>query len=242
MADSRLPNIANLWVVCVVVVVIGTVAFMFRATRTVADAHPPSDQFVGPARCRECHQEQYESWSKTRMARTFEVLKAGVLVAEKRIADLDPERDYTRDEVCLGCHTTGHGLRGGFVSIEETPDMAGVTCEACHGPGGMYVSTVMGGSDKAFATTEAVEKGLVYPPTEKVCKKCHNDGSPFVGMDYTFDFDERVARGTHEHHRLKYQHSPNMAPGTSTPQAPAASPDGSAADSAADSREEKSDG
>ena len=46
----------------------------------------------------------------------------------------------------------------------------------------------------------------VYPPTEEVCRECHNAHSPFVGMDYKFDFDERVKRGTHEHFKLKYEH------------------------------------
>lgn len=140
------------------------------------------------------------------MASTFDVLLPGEKAEEKRMVGLDPDFDYSRDEVCLPCHTTGYGKVGGFVSIEETPEMAGVSCEACHGHGGTYANSVMDPKDPGFGTTEAREAGLVYPPTEVTCRACHNDASPFVGMDYVFEFDERVVRGTHEHFQLKYEH------------------------------------
>jgi hypothetical protein len=57
-----------------------------------------------------------------------------------------------------------------------------------------------------FKTAEARKSGLVYPPTEDVCRVCHNSKSPFVGADYKFDFVERVKLGTHEHFKLKYEH------------------------------------
>jgi hypothetical protein len=85
--------------------------------------------------------------------------------------------------------------------------MVGVSCEACHGHGGTYANSVMDPEDPAFQTSEARDAGLVYPPTETVCLACHNSSSPFVGMEYQFDFDERVSRGTHEHFRLKYEHT-----------------------------------
>ena len=141
------------------------------------------------------------------MARSFEVLRPGVAPEAKRIAKLDPDADYTHDPICLACHTTGYGLVGGFSSIEKTPHMAGVTCEACHGPGGGYVDTVMSRSKPEFLTQDAVQRGLKYPPTEETCRVCHNENSPFVGMDYVFDFKERVSRGTHRHYRLQYKHS-----------------------------------
>ncbi len=168
--------------------------------------HTSPGRFVGASKCKECHQEQYASWKKTRMANSFDVLRAGVKSQEKRMAGLDPEQDYTHDETCLPCHTTGYGLVGGFVSIEETPEMAGVSCEACHGHGGTYVNTVMNPKQPTFTTAAAREVGLVYPPTENVCRSCHNARSPFVGMDYKFHYDERVKLGTHEHYHLNYSH------------------------------------
>jgi len=168
--------------------------------------HKSSGQFVGPLKCSECHKAQYESWKKTRMANSFNVLRPGQKSPEKKMAGLDPDKDYTHDDACLPCHTTGYELVGGFTSIEETPEMAGVSCEACHGHGGTYVNTVMNAVGKTFRTAAARKAGLAYPPTENVCRECHNSRSPFIGMDYKFHYDERVKLGTHEHYHLKYEH------------------------------------
>ena len=169
--------------------------------------HISLGRFVGPEACRECHEEQYDSWGGTRMANSFDVLLPGEKIQAKQMVGLDPDFDYSGEEVCLSCHTTGYGLVGGFISLEETPEMAGVSCEACHGHGGTYVDGVMDPSAPDFRTSEAREAGLVYPPTETVCRVCHNESSPFVGMEYQFDFDERVELGTHQHFQLKYDHS-----------------------------------
>ena len=162
--------------------------------------------YLGPQKCKECHEKQFKDWQETRMARSFEVLRPGMAVEAKRLAKLDPNADYTHDTTCLPCHTTGYGLVGGFSTIEQTPLMAGVTCESCHGPGGGYVETVMSRSTPKFLTKDAAKRGLKYPPTEDVCRVCHNEKSPFVGMKYVFNFKERVSRGTHHHYQLEYKH------------------------------------
>ena len=168
--------------------------------------HISQGTFVGPGKCKECHPQQYASWKKTRMANSFNVLRPGEKSKEKRLAGLDTAKDYTLDTSCLPCHTTGYGMVGGFVSIEETPEMAGVTCESCHGHGGSYATTVMDPKAPNFEAKTARKAGLIYPPTEVICRECHNSRSPFVGMNYKFHFDERVKLGTHEHYHLKYQH------------------------------------
>ncbi len=192
------------WPITIVVVLLGIGVF-FYVTMGTYD-HVSQGQFVGPGKCKECHEKQYASWKKTRMANSFTVLRSGEKAQEKRTAGLDPDMDYTHDETCLPCHTTGYGLVGGFVSIEKTPDMAGVTCEACHGHGGTYVSTVMDPKNPTFKTSAARKAGLIYPPTETVCRDCHNARSPFIGLNYKFDFNERVKLGTHEHYHLIYEH------------------------------------
>jgi hypothetical protein len=76
----------------------------------------PGD-YQSPQNCRECHPEQFQDWSSTSHAD----------------ASFDPIFQVYLERVgepgeCLSCHTTGYNSNTGqFV-------LAGVTCEACHGP------------------------------------------------------------------------------------------------------------
>lgn len=184
---------------------IGAGVYIYRSSQ--GGAHTPAAGYMGPQTCAECHAQQATSWAQTKMAKSFDVLRPGQKIKEKQMAGLDPDKDYSHDEFCLPCHTTGYGKVGGFRSIEETPHMAGVTCEACHGAGGMYVHTIMDAQDLTFKTSAARQAGLVYPPTARVCRGCHNEDSPFVSAHYEFNYQERVKKGTHTHFTLKYKHN-----------------------------------
>ena len=102
-------------------------------------AHAEEPSYVGAKKCKACHLKQFQTWEPTRMAKSFELLRPGASAAAKQKANLDPKKDYTHDEKCLGCHTTGYGKPGGFVSLEKTPDLVGVQCVGCHGPGSEYL-------------------------------------------------------------------------------------------------------
>jgi hypothetical protein len=95
--------------------------------------------FVSAAGCAQCHPAQAEQWAGTRHAGAFE--------------SLSPQ-DRVRAE-CLGCHVTGFGAPGGFGS---GPDLAGVQCEACHGPGSLH---------------PAVRIGRARRAVEASCRACH---------------------------------------------------------------------
>ncbi|HEU5249177.1 MAG TPA: cytochrome c family protein [Thermoanaerobaculia bacterium] len=166
-----------------------------------------SPSYVGAKKCRACHIKQFQSWEKTRMARAFELLRPGVAAAAKQKAKLDPQKDYTHDEKCVGCHTTGHGSPGGFVSFEQTPELVGVQCESCHGPGGDYLKA--GGmtlQNKEYRRADLVKLGLTIVGADTCTSSCHNNRSPFVSKDYVFDYAKRRTEGTHEHIALKYAH------------------------------------
>jgi hypothetical protein len=171
---------------------------------TAAGEHP----YVGTKKCKICHMKESTSWSKTRMAQAFEMLKAGERADKKKAAGLDPAKDYTKDPACLACHTVGYGKPGGFKDMETTPDLAGVGCEMCHGPGGTYTQKeYMSLQNTQYKKDQLVAVGLVGQITGETCTGlCHNNKSPFVGKDYVFDFAARRDQGIHERFPLKNPH------------------------------------
>ncbi len=85
----------------------------------------PASAFVGADTCLTCHASAHEAWSATEHATALEALE-GIGQGE--------------NAGCLGCHTVGFGEDGGFVSREETPQLAGVQCENCHGAAAAHAS------------------------------------------------------------------------------------------------------
>ena len=81
--------------------------------------------YVGSEWCAGCHPEPYRIWSESSHAKAFAPLR---------------EKKKESDPACLRCHVTGYRFFTGFESEEETPDLASVGCEACHGVGGNHVS------------------------------------------------------------------------------------------------------
>lgn len=160
--------------------------------------------YVGAKKCKACHLKEFKSWSETRMAKSFELLRPGASSAAKKKAKLDPAKDYTADPACLVCHTTGFGKPGGFVSLAKTPDLIGVQCEMCHGAGGTFTQKEhMSLANKEYKKADLVKVGLVGVITKVQCENCHNPKSPFFKE---FKFEERKAKGTHEKFPLRYKH------------------------------------
>jgi hypothetical protein len=131
--------------------------------------------YVGVRTCKMCHMPYFKAWSSTPHA--------------KALSALGGEKKQDKNPKCVKCHVTGFG-RGGYQIGKDAPDLANVQCEACHGPGADYKSLpVMKDVEKAKAA------GLIFPVTENVCVKCHNEESPkFEG----FDFDKYLAKGVHD--------------------------------------------
>ena len=163
--------------------------------------------YVGSKKCKMCHLKEYKSWSATAMATSFDNLKPGERAEAKKAAGLDPDKDYTTDATCLACHTTGPGQPGGFVDIATTPELAGVGCEVCHGPGGSYLADgYMTLKNKEYKKADLVAVGMVETVDEARCVGCHNADSPFVAEGFVFDFAAQKDEGTHEKYPLKYSH------------------------------------
>lgn len=182
-------------------------AVLFLVTWIGPSSQAGEHEYIGSKNCRKCHIKEWRSWSETKMAKAFEVLKPGERAEAKTEAGLDPEKDYTTDPTCVKCHVTGYGEPGGFVDIETTPDLAGVGCESCHGPGGTYTQDgYMTLQNKDYKKEELVAVGLVGEITREQCVGCHNSESPFVGDDFVFDFEAKKDEGTHELFPLRYDH------------------------------------
>ncbi len=108
--------------------------------------------YVGTDVCKTCHIKQYENFIKySRMSRSFDAV-------EKM------KNKLTQEELnsCYQCHTTGYGKKGGFVSIEKTPNLKHTGCEVCHGPGKKHVET----KNAKYITRKF---------TLQICEPCHTE-------------------------------------------------------------------
>jgi ribosomal protein L40E len=171
-------------------------------------------KYVGAKKCRKCHFKQYMSWKKTKMAKTLDVLKPKVRAEAKARLNFDPQKDYTKDPDCLACHTTGFGMLGGYKIPEKgdsaakaaAKENAGTTCEACHGPGGKYMTIHEDIADKerTYEVGELYHAGQ-YKVEADVCTTCHNLRNPTVGADFHFDYEKYKAEDTHKNYPLEYR-------------------------------------
>ena len=117
-------------------------------------AAPPVGQsdYVGSSACKDCHAAAYDSYVKfSKKAHSSQSIR---LMAGK----LTPEELRG----CFGCHTTGYGRPGGFISFERTPELANAGCEVCHGPGSAHVDS--GGDPAKIKAKMAMGE----------CEACHN--------------------------------------------------------------------
>jgi hypothetical protein len=120
---------------------------------------PPDGQtFIGSKQCAACHFDQFLDWKQTKHAKAFDILPA----------------KYKTDASCLKCHTTGHGEESGYVD-KTTPDLAGTTCESCHGPGSKHGEIAKSFGDKKLSEQEELYvRSTIYKMQPKnVCVDCH---------------------------------------------------------------------
>jgi len=194
-------------------------------------AHGQHAEYLGFRACTKCHDAQGDSWKISAHAKALDSLKPNTKADAKKLAKLDPSKDYTRDKNCLVCHVTGFELPGGYslsASMEDTKTLAGVTCESCHGAGGKYRALHGEASDRLknqSTTTDRkvlVEAGQVFD-MESACNRCHlnyegapgyqakppyTPYTPSLGPKYQFDFKKSVMTSTeknpvHTHYKLR---------------------------------------
>lgn len=131
-----------------------------------AAADASKHAYVGARACGACHRgekfgHQYSAWKMGPHSRAWAVLStpAAYEQAAKKGIQGDPEKAPE----CLKCHSTGYGGRhAASATVDE-----GVTCEACHGPGGDYMAEAIM-HDRAGAR----QAGLI-PVSTTTCLNCH---------------------------------------------------------------------
>lgn len=135
------------------------IAILSWALVLLASAPAGAAEFLGADRCGSCHQVELEQWKRS-----------GHALALARLSAVQQ-----KDPTCRGCHTTAPS--------DPSPNLSGVQCESCHGPGTLYAPAhVM--RDKSLAALYGLE-----PVTAATCTPCHASDGPSVKA---FDFDELV--------------------------------------------------
>ena len=152
-------------------------------------AHPRGTGYTGAKACGECHTTAYNIWKTSKHAHALDSLTEG------RPGTEDWWVDRQFDAECLACHVTGwepqevERFEGGFVSLDQTPHLAGNQCENCHGPGQAHSElehALLAGGDFTDAHREQRQAMKLNQATaaEQVCSKCHDlDNSPHFNFD-----------------------------------------------------------
>ena len=107
--------------------------------------------YVPGNKCKVCHIKIYNAQSKTAHAMGYENL-------------IDAGEEANAE--CLPCHVTGYGQPGGFTDAKASEDLAGTTCQACHGPGSKHI-------EKGLSKEQ--RKEAIQRPTKDACIKCHKN-------------------------------------------------------------------
>lgn len=107
--------------------------------------------YVGADACQSCHEDQYASFQAN----------SGKAHSWKSVEKMLPKLTTAEQRECFACHTTGYGQPGGFTGLADTPRLANLSCETCHGPGSLHAET--GDTDAILRT-----------PDRENCVTCHN--------------------------------------------------------------------
>ncbi len=113
-----------------------------------------STPFAGITPCRSCHEPIVDLYSKSRHARAMQTL-------------IDKNKD--QDAYCVSCHSVGSKTKGGFVSNQDSPFLANVQCENCHGPRKSHSLNPLPSTQRS-----PQEKAKNRQDAQEVCLTCHN--------------------------------------------------------------------
>lgn len=110
-----------------------------------------TNSYSGQGNCSGCHGDKYTPWSKTPHAGAYNTLLSAV----------PPSVAFGAG--CILCHSVGYHQPTGFTDITNTPQLANVGCESCHGPAGWHKNT----------DHDVIRPAVSMDPA--ICGSCHED-------------------------------------------------------------------
>ncbi len=105
---------------------------MFLTVTTEPEIRPPhpDGKYVGSAECAACHEDVAAEHAESAHAKPTRGLATG---------------PFATSMSCMPCHVTGPFWRSGWNGPTDATDFAGISCEACHGPGESHVKEPQAG-------------------------------------------------------------------------------------------------
>lgn len=129
--------------------------------------------YVGSEACAPCHEELFEQWRTSGHGQALQTLQSA-------------GKENTPE--CLRCHTTAYGELSGYRGT-NTPSLAGVGCESCHGPGADHVTA---GKNASATSLYGLVRDCQSCQTESTCRTCHDSQN-----DQDFRMPEDVSTAVH---------------------------------------------
>lgn len=113
-------------------------------------------RYVGNDKCRLCHRDFFVGRKQDPHDHAMSYIT---------------DSEYRENPKCLVCHATGYGVATGFISIAQTPRLANVQCEGCHGPGSNHlkIASIKKTGGGFLAGTDRPDR------LKRMCKSCHTD-------------------------------------------------------------------
>ena len=109
-------------------------------------------QYVGSGQCSNCHASINSQYAHQIMGQNAPAPASYSMSGASK--------------TCYGCHVVGATQTSGFISISATPNLDGIGCEDCHGPGSKHVAS------------HGDIRQITRVPPDKTCWTCHGDRDP----------------------------------------------------------------
>jgi hypothetical protein len=132
------------------------------------DDDPLPEAYQSSETCEPCHKAVYKEFLESKHAKAWQTL-----VDAGRVEDTE----------CWYCHSMGYGRKSGFKDLKQTPELANVSCQACH-------LVTHDHNDRN------IKDDLDYSRNQRTCEQCH---TAVTSPD--FNFWERIEEI--DHHKVK---------------------------------------